>query len=336
MTAKTALRQDKAGTPERHGGLVSVGIVTWNSARDLGRCLDGLQQQDYPKLELLLVDNASTDESVHVVEDRFPGVRVMRNARNEGYSRAHNSAIGASQGNYYLPLNPDVELLPGFITQLVRVLEAHPDCGSATGKFWRRSEGPQQVLDSAGLFIDRRRRQYLRGNGEIDAGQFDRPEEVFGADGAAPLLRRSMLEDTRIRDQYFDEQFFAYMEDVDLAWRARILGWKCWYEPSALAVHDRTFIPGSRRTLPRSIRRGAVRNRYLAILKNESAACYRRDWWRIHWYDLQIASYILLFERSSLGAYSSLKARWSDTLEIRREIWKMARASERDMLEWFR
>jgi GT2 family glycosyltransferase len=316
--------------------LVSVGLVTWDSEKHLPGCIEGLKRQTYKQVEIIVVDNASTDRSTEIVHDSIPDSRIFRNERNEGYCAGHNRAIRESRGAYYLPINPDVHLSPSFVERLLLALEERPDYGSASGKFWQPSEeGDLKKLDAAGLYIDRRRRQHLRGHGEVDRGQYDEAEEIFGADGAAPLYRRSALEDMKIFGQYYDEAYFGYQEDVDLAWRGRLFGWKCWYEPSAVAVHARSFKPGVRRPMPRHLRRIAVRNRYLTIFKNEAPECWRRDWWRILAYDLEIFVYILLFELTSVGAYPMVWRLRNRTRTWREEIWLRARALADVRLQWF-
>jgi GT2 family glycosyltransferase len=315
--------------------IVSVGIVTWNSERHMPTCLDGLDRQRYPNLELTAVDNGSVDRSVEVIRHHWPAARVIENGTNEGYCRAHNAAIRASRGEYYLALSPDVRLEPGFLERLVLAMLADPARGSAMSKLLSPSSGDPPIIDAAGLMMDRRRHQYLRGHGEPDRGQYDTAEEVFGADGAAPLYRRSMLEEVKIEGQYFDEQFFAYMDDVDLAWRARLFGWRCWYEPAAVATHVRTFQPGRRRERPRAMRRTAVKNRYLMLLKNEGREEFRRDWWRVLAFDLGIWAYILLVEQSSLGALALLRRQWERGRAWRSEIWGRVTATPEDRLRWF-
>jgi GT2 family glycosyltransferase len=316
--------------------LVSVGLVTWNSEDHIRTCLAKLGDMGYPNLELIVVDNGSIDRSLELVRHCWPAAQVIENGRNEGFCRAHNTAIRASAGEYYLALNPDVELPPGFIEHLVSALEGRPEFGSVVGKMWQRGPATPPLLDAAGLMLDRRRHQYLRGRGEPDHGQYDAAEEIFGADGAAPLYRRSMLEDVKIEGQYFDEKFFAYMEDVDLAWRARLLGWRCWYEPSAVAIHARTFQPGRRRERSRPMRRMAVKNRYLMLLKNEGREEWRRDWWRILGYDVAIWGYILLLEQSSLGALALLRRQWDNALAWRREIWRRVKSQPGERIKWFK
>lgn len=317
--------------------LVSIGLVTWNSSRHLTACLAALGQQIHESLETIVVDNSSTDESLATVTAHLPGARIIRNATNEGFCRAHNQAIHLTQGSYYLALNPDVVMQPGYVAALVSALEESPQYGSAGGKLWLPREGDEPVrIDSTGLFLDRRRRQYLRGHGEADRGQYDQAGEVFGVDGAAPLYRRTMLDDAQVDREFFDESFFAHKEDVDLAWRARLLGWRSMYVPEATAYHQRSFRPGRRTPMAPSIRIDAIKNRYLLLLKNESRLGWRRDGPRIAWYDLRILAYLCLFERTSLAAFARLRRQWARALEWRRQIWQRARVEPQQMLEWFR
>ena len=316
-------------------GLVSIGLVTWNNAGELPLTLEGIRQQTHPALEVIVVDNASSDQSLELVRLNVPEAKLIANQENLGYCKAHNQAIEMSRGEYYLALNPDVQMAPDFCGSMVAALEHRPEYGSVAGKLWRPGGQEPKVLDATALFIDRRRHQYLRGHGELDRGQFDQAEDVFGADGAAPLFRRAMLEDVKVFGQVYDEQFFGYMEDVDLAWRAKLYGWKCWYEPSATAFHDRTFRPGQRKPMTKEVRRTSVKNRYLTLLKNESMEGWRRDWWQILWYDLKILSYLLLIEQSSLGAIPTLWEQKDGALAWRRDIWRRVKATPRERLTWF-
>jgi GT2 family glycosyltransferase len=316
--------------------LVSIGLVTWNSETYLPGCLGALARQMHTNIELIVVDNASTDHSLDLVVQSYPEAMVIRNISNTGFCHAHNQAIRASRGVYYMPINPDVVMDPGFISHLVQALESSKQHGSAAGKLLLNPrEADLFRLDSTGLFLDRRRRQYLRGHGELDQGQYDKPGEVFGVDGAAPLYRREMLEDIRMDGQYFDESFFAYREDVDLAWRARLLGWGCWYQPLAVAYHQRTFRPGRRDAVPSGIRVYAVKNRYLSLIKNETNLGWRRDGLHILWYDLKILMYLLLFERSSLRAFCLLRHDWPRARALHREITGKTRVQPGDILAWF-
>lgn len=317
--------------------LVSIGLVTWNSSEHLPTCLGALMRQHYTNFELIVVDNASSDHSLELVNQYNPNAKIIRNSSNTGFCHAHNQAIQASEGVYYLPLNPDVEMDSRFISSLVSTLEAHPECGSVGGKLLLTPrETSHYRIDSSGLFLDRCRRQHLRGHGEFDEGQYEISSEVFGVDGATPLYRRKMLEDVKIDGEYFDEIFFIHKEDVDLAWRARLLGWHCWYQPAAVAYHKRSFRPGQREVVAPSIRVDAIKNRYLLLIKNETAEGWRRDWLHIIWYDLKILAYVCLFERSSLKAFSLLWHNWSRVWSWRHEISRRTRVQALDIMTWFK
>ena len=292
--------------------------------------LAALRQQRYAATEFIVVDNASTDDSVAQVLAQFPTARVIRNTHNRGFCGGHNQGIAAAQGQYYLPLNPDVAMQPDYIAALVDALEARPEYGSAAGKLLQAPG----VVDTTGLFINRRRQQYLCGHGEADRGQYDTPGPVFGVDGAAPLYRRAMLEAIQFEGEYFDESFFAHKEDVDVAWRAQLLGWPCWYTPEAVAMHPRSFKPGRRAHIAPAVRVHAVKNRYLLLAKNESAGGWLRDGAHILFYDLQILAYLLVFERSSLRALPLLRRVWARTQQWRRHIWAQIKDPE-VCLPWF-
>jgi GT2 family glycosyltransferase len=316
-------------------GLVSVGLVTWNSARYLEGCLTALTRQSYGPIELVIVDNASIDGSVALASKLRTPDALIENTNNEGFSRAHNRAIQRSRGEYYLALNPDVVLEPEYVARLVALLEGGERRGSAGGKLWQAGgHADLRLIDSTGLFLQRTRRQILRGRGEVDRGQYERLEQVFGVDGAAPLYRRSMLEDVREADEYFDESFFAYKEDVDLAWRARLLGWESWYDPGARAWHARSFQPGTRGPGDKATRRYSVRNRYFSIIKNETAAGIRRDWPIMAFYDLKILAYLALFERSSLLAFADVVREWRSMWRKRAALQQRARLPHGEILSW--
>lgn len=312
--------------------LVSIGLVTWNSATYLPDCLGALSRQTYPAVELIVVDNASSDNSVQHIFARYPSAHIIRNSVNCGYSAAHNQAIRAASGDFYLALNPDVVMQPDYIEALVATLSVDSQCGAAGGKLLLEPA----VFDSAGLFLDRRRRQYLRAHGKRDDGQFDQPCEVFGVDGAAPLYRRAMLEDIQFEGQFFDECFFAYKEDVDVAWRARLRGWKAWYEPAAVALHVRAFRPGRRERGNRRTRRYSVRNRYLLLMKNETCEGWRRDWPYILGYDVQILIYLLLREPTSLWALREAQQLWPRMQRWRTYIHSRRCATTAEVESWFR
>jgi GT2 family glycosyltransferase len=315
--------------------LVSIGLITWNSAIHLPACLNSLAFQAQTDFELIAVDNASTDDSVVLVKNRFPKARLILNQENRGFCGGHNQAISAAQGKYYMALNPDVVMQPNYLAALVDALQSRPAFGSAAGKLLQAPG----IIDTTGLFINRCRQQYLRGHGELDLGQYDQPNEIFGVDGAAPLYRMAMLQAASWQSEVFDESFFAYKEDVDLAWRARLLGWSSCYTPDAIALHPRTFRPGQgvvgRKNLSRLARLHSIKNRYLLLIKNESTFGWQHDWARILFYDLKILGYLVLLERDSLPAFGLLRKAWARAQAWRTYLWRQVRVSPSAMQEWF-
>lgn len=250
---------------------VAVIIVNWNHRRFLGECLDAVLAQEQG-LDVIVADNGSTDGSPEWVANRYPDVRLLAFPDNRGFSQAFNDAAHLTDAPWILSLNPDVVVRPGFVPALVRAAEQDARIGMVAPKLLRAAD--PTVLDSTGLFIDRRRRPYDRGQGEIDKGQYDTQTDVFGASGAAALYRRAMLEDVAPDGEYLDADFFAYYEDADLSWRARLRGWRCVYAPEAVATHVRGWGDTLRKKghAAKDSRgpRLALRNRYLMMLKNDA------------------------------------------------------------------
>lgn len=257
--------------------MVSAVLINYNGLRDLPACLESLVCQDYPELELIMVDNASGDGSTRLLEEfaadpanqeRFAGGSpyLIRNSDNLGFSAALNLGIYASRGDYILSLNTDIVLEPDFVSVLSGTME-EPGVGSASGKLLRfppRCQGG--VIDSAGHIMFRNRLAENRGEELPGDTSMNRPGFIFGTCGAAALYSRSMLEDVKVEGEYFDESFFAFWEDLDMDWRAALRGWKCVYEPGALGYHRRGGT-GYRKSL--LVEYHNFKNRYLAIMKND-------------------------------------------------------------------
>ncbi len=220
---------------------VSVVVVNWNGERYLRDCLGSLMAQTYDHAEVILVDNGSTDGSVELVRRAFPTVRVLRNEANLGFARANNQAIEASEGEFIATLNNDACAEPEWLASLVEAMGNDRSIGSCASKmvFAHRP----QVINSTGIMLDRAGIAWGRYGGRADDVESNRACEVFGACAGAALYRRTMLEDVGL----FDEDYFAYLEDVDLAWRARLRGWRSLYVPGARVyhVHSGTASEGS-------------------------------------------------------------------------------------------
>jgi GT2 family glycosyltransferase len=318
---------------------VSVTIVTWNSGATIKACLDALFNQTFSELEIIIVDNHSTDESLSILEN-YPALKILRQDANLGFCKGHNIAIAQAQGQYILPLNPDVVMTETYIASLVKAAESDPHVGIVSGKLLLAPPEDNSPtagrIDSTGLFLKKTRQQFLRGHGQPDSEIYSQQNYIFGACGAAPLYRREMLEACKFEDQYFDETFFAHKEDVDLAWRAQLLGWKCIYTPQAVAFHPRTFKPGHRQDISKEIRQHAVKNRYLLLIKNELFSTLIRHALYILFYDLKILIYLLLFEQSSLRGLVKAMALTPQALRWRKFIMAHRQVDYSYMLLWMK
>lgn len=244
---------------------VSVSIVTYNSARDIEDCLHAVRKQSFPLQAIIVVDNASTDGTLDVLS-RYDDITVIANTANNGFAGGHNQGISASESDYVLVLNPDVSLDPDYLTEIIAEMERLPRIGSATGMLIRADH--PDTMDSAGLALRPDRNAYDLAAGE-PVSEWTSPREIFGVSGAAAVYRRAMINDIADEGQFFDEDFFAYKEDVDVSWRARHLGWTSRYVPTARAMHRRGWKEGGRRRMPLFVRRHSYQNRFFTLIKNE-------------------------------------------------------------------
>ncbi len=210
--------------------LTSVVIPNWNGAPHLPTCLASLRRQTLPPFEVIVVDNASTDESRALLAAHFPEVKVIALPRNLRFAGACNVGIRASSGELVALLNNDTEADPRWLEHVVRCFARHPDAGFVASKL--RLFDRRDHLHSAGDFYSRRGVPGNRGVWQKDDGQFD-TEYVFGACGAAAVYRRAMLD----RIGLLDERFEFSCEDVDLSWRAQLAGYRCAFAHDAIVYH---------------------------------------------------------------------------------------------------
>ncbi len=307
---------------------VAIHIVSWNSRTHLPSCLESVVRQSYQPIDILLVDNGSVDGTVTWLEENYPHLHVLRNTRNLGFCRAHNQALRLTDADYVLMLNPDVILEPDWIMRGVNFLNDHPNYGSFGGKLRRYSYSPDElkevvrsgIVDSAGLRVFRSRHVIDRGSGEEDHGQFDHSGDVLGHSGACVLFRRKALETARFHDEYLDDDFFAYKDDTDLAWRLQRLGWPSWYDPLALAFHHR-HIQGQSATSDILIARHhhtrdrfnsfySYRNHWLLLFKNERWSTWWRDAVPMTWYEGKKFVFLLFSHPTSLRGLTSALRLW--------------------------
>jgi GT2 family glycosyltransferase len=320
--------------------IVSVTIVTYNSGRFIRRCLESVLEQDYPHLELIVIDNASSDGTTDILEPFEDRATIVYNQENLGFAAAQNQAITLARGEWVLTLNPDVLLLPDFVSKLMASADIDPAAGTLCGKLLMMDASfeipDQRVVDSTGIYFTPMMRHLDRGCLETDNGHYLNYEYVFGATAAAACYRRKMIEDVSIDEEFFDPDFFTYREDADVAWRAQLLGWKCIYTPHARGYHVRKLRPGMRRFLPPDINMHSVKNRFLMRTKNITARVYLRNFLPITLRDLGVLVYCLTWERSSLRAFYLFARDFQRVLHKRRLIQSRRRADDAYLTRWFR
>ncbi len=338
---------------------VNIQIVTWNSLRYIFDCLESLMRQSFRDFSILVVDNGSDDGTVEFIRNYYPVVSILQNFRNVGFAKANNQGIQLAKGEYVLVMNSDVILDQNFLQNIVFFADQHPEAGVFGGKILKlysealdkEDEGglrkaiKTDVIDSSGLQIFKSRRVINRGEGEKDRGQYDRIEEVFGISGACVLYRTAALKEVMIRNEYFDQDFFAYKEDIDLAWRLRLHGWSCWYYPEAVCYHHRRFssyqgrglkkVVQMRREVSPLLKTASLRNHHLMIVKNEQLLNFflTLPWFIIR--TIGLIGYSLLFEffqwKSLIGFFRYLPG----ALLKRRIIMAHKKAAPREIRKWF-
>jgi GT2 family glycosyltransferase len=318
--------------------LIAVQIVTWNSAPVIGACLTALARQTERHFEVVIVDNASTDDTVAIVQrhaQQVPGLTWLALGLNTGFCAGQNRATQTSTASWVLFLNPDTELPPDFIARAVATTSAiGPRVGAVAPCIVR----PDGSIDSTGLTMDRFRRAYDRDRGRPIANKDRAPRQVFGCTGAVALLRRSMLDDVAVDNQVLDERIFAYYDDLDLAWRAKLRGWTCAYEPGLTALHHRAarnaILQVAGRATSTRDRVLSVRNRLLVMLRCDSrrAVLLALPW--LLPFELARILFLLLTAPRVLGAYTDVAREIGPAMRARRTIHGRATHVAPTSLEW--
>lgn len=323
--------------------LISVIVVSYNGVDVIEPCLASLVAQTFPQVEIIVVDNASQDDTVSLVRERFPGVTLIENESNLGFASANNVGIAHAHGYCIALLNQDAWATPHWLEEMAKVFAEQPSTGMCAAKVLYSGE-PERI-NSTGVLLYRDLATVNRGLDELDRGQYDAVEEVFGPYGAAAAFRRELLDEVG----GLDDRYYLMHEEDDLAWRARFVGWRCTYVPSAIVFHQRSASLGIHS--PTKLYYGE-RNRIWNLVKY-------LPWWRI---PLAAAFTILRYAKmlrlqlaggsgtdagrnngGALSAARGLMRAWIDgiagvpqALRQRRVIWQAKRVPTGEINRWMK
>ena len=238
---------------------VSVIIPNYNGMACLEGVLSSLEQQAFQNFETILVDNGSSDGSVAFVMGNFPWVHIVELPDNFGFSRAVNEGIYASRTPYVLLLNNDTEVDKNFVGEMLAAIKRHKKAFSCSARMICYHD--RNKLDDAGNYYSALGWAYVRGKGK-DIHSFEKEGRIFASCAGAAIYRKKVFE----KIGYFDEEHFAYLEDIDVGYRARIFGYENWYVPAALVYHVGSGTSGSRYNQFKT--RYSSRNNIYLIYKN--------------------------------------------------------------------
>ncbi len=295
-----------------HTSLLSIVIPNWNGARFLPTCLDALKRQKNASIEIIVVDNASEDDSKTVIKSRYPDVQLIELSENRGFTGACNAGIQAARGAFIALLNNDTEADAGWAAAVLDAFSRHPEAGIVASKmllFDRRDH-----LHTAGDFFTVDGRAGNRGVWQRDEGQFDREEYVFSACGGSSAYRKAMLDQIGT----LDDDFFFSLEDMDLAWRAQLAGWRCLYTPAAIVYHRLSATGGG---VTASYYDG--RNLIYILVKDYPAALWRKYGWRVLRAQARLAWQALRAWRGE-AARARLRGMWAGVWHSR-HMWSKRR-----------
>ncbi len=340
---------------------VTINIVTWNSEEYLADFFESLKKQTFKDFAIIVVDNASRDLSLQIAQ-QYDNVTVIRNSVNLGFSRAHNKGIEMAmkfwegkdlRDRFVFICNPDIIFAENCLEETLKNICREEDIGLAGPRLLRmeieekdnmREKKMTDVVDTMGLELLKSRAAVDKFSGLKYDGPLD-AQEVFGVSGALMCLRASALESVRWNKEYFDEDFFAYKEDVDLSWRLKNMDWRAIIVPQAVAYHHRNVRGGaglsfwekilSQRQKPEKIKFWSARNHLWAIAKNDFGINHLLDWPFIFFSELGKFAYCLVLDTKIVRAYFSALYGLPKIL-AKRAYLKNAKIQPGEMRQWIK
>ena len=346
--------------------IISINIVVLNGDKYIEHCLNSVLNQSFShkQIRINILDNGSTDETVKRIRNYELGIKnrgfakfnFIESKLNFGMWGGQEELLNHSTGKYVVFLSVDVILEKDFLLNAVRVMDNNPKLGALQAKVYQfdiKKDCPNscflipasKILDSCGFKIFRSRRVINIGHGEKDNGQFNKPIEIFGVEGAVPIFRKEALESIRVLGEIADHDLFWYAEDLDVAWRLRMAGWEQHYEPAVIAWHDRQTTKQTRRGLrdfiairraiPLQKRRLEWRNIRCTIIKNDYIINILKDLIYILPREIAMTAYLLIFETAVLTELPALLKLIPRMIRKRKEIIKQAKVSPPDIHSYF-
>ena len=293
--------------------LFSVIIPNWNGAKFLPTCLDALNRQTYANIEVIVADNASSDGSQALITRQYPQVKLVQLPENRGFTGACNAGIRAASGDYIALLNNDTEVDAGWVSAVTDAFERHTEIGIVASKMLLFDK--RDHIHTAGDYFTLDGRAGNRGVWQQDTGQFDKEEYVFSACGGSSAYRKTMLDKVGL----LDDDFFFSLEDMDLAWRAQLSGWRCLYTPKAIVYHHLSATGGG---VTASYYDG--RNLIFVLVKNYPDALWRKYGWLVLKSQFRLAVEALRAWRGA-AARARLRGMWVGLWQVPR-AWRKRHA----------
>ncbi|MFA7685357.1 MAG: glycosyltransferase [Candidatus Gracilibacteria bacterium] len=348
--------EQKEAKPEKAPDKLVVIIVHQNTPDYLKVCMPSIMEQTYKNFDVVFIDNSSTDregvEFMHKNYDSDQRVTIIANTDHRSFAKTANQGIriALSRGAKYVSvISPEVVVSPDYYEKLIAHSRKNPKVAGTTGKIYLydfNNLKPTDIIDSAGLIAYKNRRIVDAGQGMVDDGKFNEDREIFGASGVCPLYNMAALEDIKVFDEYFDEDFEKYKEDADLSWRFLLYGWKSLYCPHAVAYHARgqivqtTFTTKeflkNRKNISKIQKEKSFRNQLLMQAKNELWGAFWKDFGAIVSVKLASPLYMTFAEPYLWKGYAGYLKRLPRILKKRSHIMKNKRVTAKEIVKWFR
>jgi GT2 family glycosyltransferase len=368
---------------------VTISVINYNDRKFIFQAIESAVNQNYPNLEIIITDNLSTDGTREEIEAKLPeweakrrkissvsnageinpAMVYVKSEENSGFGRPHNQAMRVGKGEFFLLLNSDAIMQPNFVEEVMKSFENDPKVGAVQGKLLRYDFNKGELfkdtedptlnrIDTVGLQILKNRRIICIGQGSADKGQFEKPMEVFGADGAVPTYRKEALESIKLpiwdrpdkkkmnEYEYFDEDFFMYKEDVDLAWRIRLAGWKAVYIPTAVAYHGRgsgdsmaknyiKIIEERKKINPRAKYYSFLHQRLMQIKDDSPSLLFTKHFPSFIIKEVGAWIYMAIFERFTFRLIKDFHRLVPVFVQKRKLVKERTKISDKDMEKWF-